>query len=256
MLSFRRALWLYVVAVAGLTYLVIFHHFSFGWISWLTAALIAFIGYGSARISSCFFVPVRYQGPADQRHIALTFDDGPTEQTLEILAILRRQAVPATFFCIGQRVRQQPAIVQQMQVEGHLIANHSFSHGYFFDLLSTNQFWHELQQTDEAIQKAIGRRPRLFRPPYGVTTPGLAAAIRQGGYTCVGWNVRTMDTVTPDATQLRHRAVKGLAPGTIFLFHDHVTATARMLEDFIIEARSQNYEFVPLDRLLNLQPYA
>ena len=256
MLSFRAALALYAVALTVLAYLAISQQISLAWFGLLTAAFISLISYGSARINSSFFVPARCQGPPTQRRIALTFDDGPTELTLEILAILRRQAVPATFFCIGQRVQQQPAIVQQAHADGHIVANHSFSHGYCFDLLSTNQFWQELQLTDQAIESAIGRRPALFRPPYGVTTPGLATAIRQGGYTCVGWNVRTMDTVTPDATQLLARAVNALAPGTIFLFHDHIPATAHMLEAFIVEARNRNYEFVNLDQLLSVQPYA
>jgi len=255
MLTFRNSLIIYALALAGLAYLVVFQHFSLLWPGLLTIGYAGLIGYGSARIESSFFIKTICHGPVSRPQIALTFDDGPTELTPEILAILRRHSVVATFFCIGQRVNQRPDIVRQVQAEGHIIANHSFSHGFGFDLLSTTQFLQELQLTDQAIEGAIGQRPLLFRPPYGVTTPGLAGAIRQQGHTCIGWNMRTMDTVTADATQLLTRTVNALAPGTIFLFHDHIASTARMLDDFIQEAQSRGYEFVTLDQLLSLQPY-
>lgn len=256
MLNFRNTLIIYTFLLSSLTYLVNFQNFSLLWPVLLTIGCGGLVGYGSARISLSFFIKTVCHGPLNRQQIALTFDDGPTEMTAEILAILRRHSVAATFFCIGQRVTQRPDIVRQAQVQGHIIANHSFSHGFFFDLFSTAQFQRELQLTDQAIEAAIGQRPALFRPPYGVTTPGLAWAIRQQEHTCVGWNVRTMDTVITDETQLLARTVKALAPGTIFLFHDHVATTTRMLEAFILEAKARGYEFVNLDRLLNIQPYA
>ncbi|MDO7875809.1 polysaccharide deacetylase family protein [Hymenobacter sp. ASUV-10] len=255
MLTFRNSLILYTLTLAGLASMVIYQHFSLLWPGLLTIGYAALIGYGSARVESSFFVKTVCHGPASRQQIALTFDDGPTEMTLEILAILRRHSVAATFFCIGQRVNQWPDIVRQAHAEGHIIGNHSFSHGYWFDLFSTIQFQQELQLTNQAIQTAIGRQPALFRPPYGVTTPNLAWAIRQRKLTCVGWNVRTMDTVITNETKLLARAVNALAPGTIFLFHDHVASTARMLEAFILEARNRGYEFVNLNQLLDVQPY-
>lgn len=254
MLNFRNSLIIYTLALAGLAYLIICQQFSLLWLVLLTIGYAGLIGYGSARIESSFFIKTICHGPSTRQQIALTFDDGPTEMTLGILAILRRHSVAATFFCIGQRVNQLPDIVRQAQSEGHIIGNHSFSHGYWFDLLSTTQFRQELQLTDQTIQTAIGQRPALFRPPYGVTTPNLAWAIRQQ-HTCVGWSVRTMDTIITNETQLLTRAVNALAPGTIFLFHDHIASTARILEAFILEAKNRGYEFVNLDQLLEIQPY-
>jgi peptidoglycan/xylan/chitin deacetylase (PgdA/CDA1 family) len=256
MLSFYNTLVVYTLSLAGLVFLVISKNFSLLWPSLLTVVYAGLIGYGSARISSSFFIKTVCHGPPTRQQIALTFDDGPTEMTMEILAILRRHSVAATFFCIGQRVKQRPTIVRQAYAEGHIIANHSFSHSFFFDLLSSTQFQRELRLTNQAIEATIGRRPVLFRPPYGVTTPGLAWASWQQGHTCVGWNIRTMDTVTTDATQLLTRTINALAPGAIFLFHDHVAATARILEAFILEAKKQGYEFVNLDHLLNIPVYA
>jgi peptidoglycan/xylan/chitin deacetylase (PgdA/CDA1 family) len=255
MLNFRNSLIAYTLALAGLTWLVIFQHFSLLWPGLLTIGYAGIIAYGSARIESSFFIKTICQGSSEHQYIALTFDDGPTEMTLEILAILRRHSITATFFCIGQRVNQRPDLVRQAYSDGHIIGNHSFSHGFFFDLLSTAQFQWELQLTNQAIEAAIGRRPVLFRPPYGVTTPGLACAIRHQKHICVGWNMRTMDTVITDETQLLARTINALAPGTIFLFHDHIASTTRMLEAFIVEAKSQGYEFINLDHLLSIAPY-
>ena len=226
---------------------------------WLALPLVAYggvVAYGSARISSSFFIKTRCRAETTQPHIALTFDDGPAATTPAVLAILARHEAPATFFCIGQRVRENPAMVRQLDAAGHLIGNHSFTHHFFIDLFSTRRLSQEIADTDAAIAAAIGRRPRLFRPPYGVTTPNLARAIRRAGHWCIGWNVRSMDTVIKDEQQLLGRMVRALAPGAVFLFHDSSAATLGMLDAFIRQARQRGFRIVPLDQLLGLTPYA
>ena len=83
----------------------------------------------------------------------------------------------------------------QLDAAGHLLGNHTFTHSYFIDLFSTRRLRAELADTDAAIAAATGRRPRLFRPPYGVTTPNFARALRASGHACIGWSVRSLDTV-------------------------------------------------------------
>lgn len=195
------------------------------------------VAYGSARINSSFFIETRGGGATTQPHIALTFDDGPVATTPAALNVLTWHKGPATFFCIGQRVRENPARVRQLDAAGHLIGNHSFTHHFFIDLFSTRRLSREIDDTDAAIAAAIGRRSRLFRPPYGVTTPNLARAIRRAGHSCIGWNVRSMDTVIKDEQQLLGNIVRALAPGAVFLFHDSSAATVGMLDAFIRQAR-------------------
>ena len=109
----------------------------------------------------------------------MTFDDGPLPgKTEQILRILREHQAPTAFFCIGNRMEKNPELVKQTHAEGHIIGNHSFSHSSTFDLLSTQKMSGELNAADVAVCDILGFKPRLFRPPYGVTNPNLARAIR------------------------------------------------------------------------------
>ena len=255
MLTYRRARWALVgaVAVTGLLWAVA--GVSLWWLGLPMAAYLGTVAYGSARISSSFFIETLCSAATTQPHIALTFDDGPVATTPAVLDILARHGVPATFFCIGQRVRENPALARQIDAAGHLIGNHSFTHHFFIDLFSTRQLSQEISDTDAAIVAATGRQPRLFRPPYGVTTPNFARAIWQAGHLCIGWNVRSLDTVKQDEQQLLDNMVRALAPGAVFLFHDSSAATVGMLDVFIRQARQRGFRIVPLDQLLTITPY-
>ena len=113
-----------------------------------------------------------------------------------------------------------------------------------------------MQMMDEAVQKVTGLQPKLFRPPYGVTNPNLKKAIIRGKYIPVGWSVRSMDTVTKDEQKLFEKVMAGLHPGAVFLFHDTCESTLKLLPIFIKEVKKRGYQFVPLDKLLHLTPYA
>ena len=255
MLTHRRARWALVGAVVAGALLWWLVGVSLWWLVLPLAAYVGVVAYGSARISSSFFIETLCGATTTLPHIALTFDDGPVATTPAVLDILARHGVLATFFCIGQRVRENPAVVQQLVAAGHLVGNHSFTHHFFIDLFSTRQLSREISATDAAIAAATGRRPRLFRPPYGVTTPNLARAIGRAGHRCIGWNVRSLDTVARDEQQLLGTMVRALAPGAVFLFHDSSATTVGMLDEFIRQARQRGFRIVPLDQLLGVSPY-
>ncbi|MGI4862381.1 MAG: polysaccharide deacetylase family protein [Janthinobacterium lividum] len=255
MLTHRRARWVLVSAEAAVTLLWWLVGVSLWWLALPLAAYVGVVAYGSARISSSFFIETLCGATTTRPHIALTFDDGPVATTPAVLDILARHGVPATFFCIGQRVRANSAVVQQIAAAGHLVGNHSFTHHFFIDLFSTRQLSREISTTDAAIAAAIGRKPRLFRPPYGVTTPSFARAIRRAGHRCIGWNVRSLDTVVRDEQQLLGNMVRALAPGAVFLFHDSSATTVGMLDAFIQHAQQRGFRIVPLDQLLGISPY-
>lgn len=255
MLTYRRARWALAGATVAVGLLWWLADVSLWWLALPVAAYVGVVAYGSARISSSFFIETLCGATTTQPHIALTFDDGPVANTPAVLDILTRHEVPATFFCIGQRVRENPNLVRQLDAAGHLIGNHSFTHHFFIDLFSTQRLSREISDTDAAIGEAIGRRPRLFRPPYGVTTPNFARAIRRVGHLCIGWNVRSMDTVVKIEQQLLGNMVRALAPGAVFLFHDSSPATVGMLDEFIRQAQQRGFRIVPLDQLLGISPY-
>jgi peptidoglycan-N-acetylglucosamine deacetylase len=211
--------------------------------------------YGCYFVSSNFFINVICSAKTTQKQIAISFDDGPTAFTPHILEILKQKNTSATFFCIGNRIIDNELIVNQIHNEGHLIGNHSHSHSFWFDMLSANEMMDDLQQMNRAVQAIIGLRPRLFRPPYGVTNPNLSKAILQNKLIPIGWNIRSMDTVINNHQTLFDRVTKRLENGAIVLFHDTNPTTLSVLPAFIDYATAQGYQIVRLDKLLAIDGY-
>lgn len=218
-------------------------------------SLIVF--YGCYYVGSNFFIPIVCSANTDKKEIAISFDDGPAiNHTPAILQLLRQQNIKATFFCIGNRIAGNENLIKQIVAEGHVIGNHSYSHHFWFDLFSAKKMLVDMQLMDATIKKVTGLQPKLFRPPYGVTNPNIKKAIITGGYTPVGWSVRSMDTVIKDEEKLLHKINAALKPGAVFLFHDTSATTLQVLPAFIKEVKSKGYQIIPLNKLLHLMPYA
>jgi len=218
-------------------------------------SLIVF--WGCYYVGSNFFIKIVCKADTDKKEIAISFDDGPAENyTLQILNILNTENVKATFFCIGNRISGNESILKYINAEGHIIGNHSYSHHFWFDMYSAEKMQNDLRQMDAEMERVTGVKPKLFRPPYGVTNPNLAKATKNGGYTPVGWSVRSMDTVIKDEKKLLEKINAGIKPGAVFLFHDTSKTTVDILQAFIQEVKKRGYNIIPLDKLLALQPYA
>lgn len=224
--------------------------------------LLLFIVYslivfrGCCYIGSGFFIKTLCKADTDKKEIAISFDDGPaTGYTKEILEVLKRENVKATFFCIGKRIAGNEEILKQVYAEEHLIGNHSYSHHFWFDMFSAKKMKADLAQMDEEVQRVIGIKPKLFRPPYGVTNPNVKKAIINGGYTSIGWSVRSMDTVIKQEEKLLAKINRAIVPGAVFLFHDTSKTTLDVLPAFIQEVKKRGYRVSPLDKLLDLRPY-
>jgi peptidoglycan/xylan/chitin deacetylase (PgdA/CDA1 family) len=213
--------------------------------------------YGAFTIQANFFIASRgvLPGANAAKEIALTFDDGPGDYTAEILNILKVNRIKAAFFCVGKNMQDRQALMKQMDQEGHLIGNHSFSHHNLFDFFSCAKIYKELQTTDNLTVHCIGKRPCLFRPPYGVTLPWLARAIDKGGYSSIGWTVRSYDTVIDDKNRLFRRITNALHPGAVYLFHDTRAVTAAVLPAFIDQVTASGYRIVRVDEMLQLPAY-
>lgn len=233
-----------------------------GMIGWVITILIVhlvlgIIIYGCSVLSSGFFMPVSCRGSNKQKKVSLTFDDGPWgEQTTAVLDILKEENVPAVFFCIGKNIPGREAVVKRMIAEGHVVANHSYSHGFMFDMKSSSAMLSDLQQADAVIHSAAGIRPKLFRPPYGVINPALTKAIKRGGYQPVGWSIRSFDTRAASTEALTQRVIRKLHPGAVILLHDRCELTVAALRQIIHDIRREGYSFERADRLLQLTPYA
>ena len=220
----------------------------------ITYSLIVF--WGCYYIGSGFFIRIVCKAATDKKQVAISFDDGPAiNHTPGIRRILKAENVKAAFFCIGKRIAGNEEILRQIKEDGHIIGNHSYSHHFWFDMYSSKKMIADLQQMDAEVKRAVGVKPTLFRPPYGVTNPNVKKAIVRGGYTPIGWSVRSMDTVTKDKQQLLDKINRAIAPGAVFLFHDTCASTLEVLPEFIQEVKKRGYEIVPLDKLLHLRPY-
>jgi peptidoglycan/xylan/chitin deacetylase (PgdA/CDA1 family) len=228
-----------------------------GWLLILVLLYLFILFLGSYRIGSQFYMPVICGGLPTEKKIAISFDDGPADSfTPEILDILQQKQVQAAFFCIGLRITGRENLLIRMHAEGHLVGNHSDSHAPLFDLYSAKRMGEELAAMNAKVEAVLQLRPRLFRPPYGVTNPNLAKAVKRSGMVAVGWNIRSMDTVATDEKKLFDKLMRSLQPGAIVLFHDTAAITARLLPGFIDAVRSQGFAIVRIDELINEQPYA
>ena len=213
--------------------------------------------YGSYNVGSNFFMEVLCSADTTEKLIAISFDDGPAEQyTPQVLQVLKEQKVAAAFFCIGKRIVENEVLFRTVHEQGHIIGNHSYSHGPLFDMLPYKRMLKDVQMTDVAVRQLIGLQPKLFRPPYGVTTPAMKKVMEKGGYTAIGWNIRSLDTIAVNDEKLLDRLIRLLRPGAVILLHDTQKTTLSVLPRFIQAARNEGYEFVRLDKLLKVKWHA
>jgi len=153
--------------------------------------------------------------------VALTFDDGPSTYTQQVLAVLQRYNVKATFFPIGQNVSQFPTALQQDLAGGNAVGNHSFTHPHLATLPFASIF-KELNDTQNAILNATGTRPTLFRPPFGEYNADVLTAAGQLGLTVVTWSAvaNDWDNPQPSAAIIASRILSAAGNGAIFLLHE------------------------------------
>src|SRR6202167_4993398 len=184
-----------------------------------------------------------------ERCVALTFDDGPDPMdTPKLLDLLREKNVKATFFVIGKRADQYPEILRRAWAEGHLIANHTWSHRPLFCFLTPSRLRTEIERGTESVRRICGFRPHLFRSPVGLRHPLLRPYLQDAGLEYVSWSIRARDTLTGDSGVLARRILKQAASGDIILLHDHLPGgTEVMLEALprvIDELRQRGFAFV------------
>jgi peptidoglycan/xylan/chitin deacetylase (PgdA/CDA1 family) len=226
-----------------------------GWLLVVVLVYVHLLVLGAIYIRWNFYL-FSFSKGKNKQQIALTFDDGPAGETAAILDILKEQKVPAAFFSIGKNAAAHPELVKRWDAEGHLVGNHSYNHGFNFDWQCAKKMLQEIDDTNRFIQQTIGKKPRLFRPPYGVTNPNLARAVKMAGMDSIGWNIRSFDTKAKDPQQLLDRIVQKLRGGDIILLHDSMGITKEILTELIAQARKKGFTFVRVDQLLDIEAYA
>jgi peptidoglycan/xylan/chitin deacetylase (PgdA/CDA1 family) len=220
------------------------------------AASAAFLAWAVRGRSASVFGRSIWRGPRDRRSLALTFDDGPSESTPEILEILAHHRVAATFFQCGANTARLPAIARAVADAGHEIGNHSYSHPYLF-LRSPAGIEIELRRAQETIQFHTGFRPVWFRAPYGARWFGLARAQRRLELTGVMWSAIGYDWKL-GANEIVARTTANASNGAILCLHDgrelrekpDVRTTVEAVRRLVPVLLDRGYKFETIGRLI------
>ncbi len=196
------------------------------------------------------------KGKTNENKVAITFDDGPDPLcTPKVLDTLKSRGVTATFFCIGQKIKDNEAILQRMIRENHHTGNHSFSHSYWFDWFPTRMVQSEIKETDLLIRHATGLKPAWFRPPFGVLNPMISNALKKCGHQAVCWDIRSLDTMGGPPERISGRILRKLKPGSIILLHDQSRFSQNHLDQLLDRIKAAGFTIVPLNELIESKAY-
>ena len=206
--------------------------------------------------SSTLVAPSVYRGNSSRAALALTFDDGPSESTPELLEVLERFDVRATFFQCGIHVRRLPDVARAVLAAGHEIGNHTDQHRPLC-LLTFREIREELQRAQESIVAVTGSVPTLFRAPYGIRWFGLAGAQRRLKLTGVMWTTIARDWTLP-ADGIVERVMGGARNGAIFCLHDgrgrlkrpDIQPTIKAIRECVPRLRDRGFQFETVSQLL------
>ncbi len=198
------------------------------------------------------------QLPASARarnEIALTIDDGPDPiVTPQVLDILDRYAVQATFFCIGEKAAHYPDLCREIVHRGHAVENHSQHHSHFFSFKGFSGFLRELQDAQNTLTAITGYQPQFFRTPAGLRNPLLDPVLTRLGLQLTSWSVRGFDTRIGNIVRVQHKLLGGLRAGAILLLHDGNAARTptgtpvilEVLPTILAAAGAANLHFITL----------
>ncbi|WP_051279180.1 polysaccharide deacetylase family protein [Chitinilyticum aquatile] len=202
------------------------------------------------------------EGPTHRRLIALTFDDGPAEDTPALLDVLARHKVHATFFWLGQNLAGRTEMAERALREGHTLGNHTWDHP---DMVDTDEayWWDEQLARTQALYKSkLGIEPVLMRPPYGHISNEQIAKLQDKGMKVILWSLDTQDWNRNRMLFGRHNIERGLQDyvheEAIVLMHDgggKRGKTVAAVDALIPWLRAGGYELVTVDQLLGIQPY-
>jgi len=199
---------------------------------------------------------VVWEVPMKEKLVALTFDDGPNPLTTpKILDLLAENDAKSTFFVIGKRMDQFPDVVKREALEGHEVANHTYSHLYLNHRISERRLADELSRTEKQILNLTGKHSLWFRPPGGFFTDSVIKIARDHGYKMVlwSWHQDTKDWSSPGTRKIIDKVLKNVRNGDIVLFHDHVQGsmqTVEALETILPELKKRGYRMVTVSELM------
>lgn len=197
--------------------------------------------------------PVYKMGDNSNHMISLTFDDGPHEQkTKQILNILDRFDVKATFFVVGENVNAHPDIVDDIIERGHEIGNHTHHHKYLYGK-GRRCMELEIDLCDDELYNHSEYNAVTFRPPGGLYDANLMKICAERGYSMILWSIDTRDWEGKKASEIEAEIITNVRDGSIILMHDFICGeshTAEALESVIPKLKKLGYRFVTVSELI------
>jgi peptidoglycan-N-acetylglucosamine deacetylase len=200
---------------------------------------------------------VLHGNPAENQ-VALTFDDGPDIRfTPQVLDVLAKHDVKATFFLIGARAGAHKEITKRIHDEGHAIGNHTYWHPNLPKESLERLRW-ELTETEQVIEDIIGFKPRLFRSPYGALNEEIVKMLGEMNHTVIGWDVDSVDWKQPGADIISDNVLSNVGFGSIILMHDggdwsmDLSGTVQGLDSIISKLKEDETKFVTVPELIGI----
>ncbi len=179
--------------------------------------------------------------------VALTFDDGPSPKyTPLLLDGLKERNVRATFFLLGQNVKENQELVQRMQAEGHLLGNHTYNHVQLNKIPETTAR-QEILKTNNEIYEATGKYPEYMRPPYGAWKKNMELCVEM---LPVFWDIDTLDWKSQNVDAILKAAGEEPEDGSIILMHDEYQTSVEAALLLVDRLKEKGYEFVTVDELI------
>ncbi len=213
-----------------------------------TGAYAVFTG-GTVRRLPVYSVETR------EKKIAITFDCAwGTEHTDALLQVLEREKVRATFFMVQFWAEKYPEYVKKIGEAGHEIGTHSATHPHM-SALSAEKMRAELESSCSAIEKIAGRRPELFRPPFGDYNDRLIQTAEEAGLYTIQWDVDSLDWKDLSAQEIAMRVIGRVQKGSIILCHNNGAHTAEALPVILDTLKNSGYTFVPVGELIYRENY-
>ena len=193
--------------------------------------------------------------PDAKGKIALTFDDGPHPRyTRQILEILKREGVRATFFVIGENIGYyDEGIVAEIIADGHELGNHTFNHEHTKSM-SDEDFYRDVRACHDLIKEKYNYEMKIFRPPEGYIDKKVENIARELDYSIIIWSIDTKDWEHVGSDIIVGNIEKNASDGDIILMHDYVSkpnTTIDALERIIRNLKAQGYEFVTVSELIS-----
>ena len=186
----------------------------------------------------------------DQKVCSISFDAAwGNEDTQQLIDILERYQVKATFFVVGDWAEKYPESVKALADAGHEVMNHSAHHDHY-NKLSADQIIADVNACNDKVEAVTGVRPTLIRCPYGEYDDHVIAAIRSMGMEPIQWDVDSLDWKDLSAGEITKRVTSKVGPGSIVLFHNAAKHTPEALPGILENLISQGYTILPISQLI------